>query len=291
MVRDNMDINKINEVIDSYSALRENFEIQKSFLELKSAYSDFVIEQPILKINDNKIPRIIWWCWLQGIEQAPDICKVSLSSIKKFYSDCEIIILDNHNINDFIELPLYIKEKYAQGKITHAHYTDIVRTFLLCKYGGAWIDSTVYCTEYDEVIFEENMFAYKHILRGVYGIPSSSWLLSACPKHPIMMLTRDLLCSYWRSNDNLYHYFMFHMFLLLAAEKYADIWNELPLYSNVPPQMLRYELGKIFSKKRFAQLKKMSSFHKLTYRLPDAVYKPKTFYNVIIQEKTSANDM
>ena len=53
-----MDINKINEIIDSYSALRENFEIQKSFLELKSAYSDFIIEQPIIEI-DEKTTEII----------------------------------------------------------------------------------------------------------------------------------------------------------------------------------------------------------------------------------------
>lgn len=270
-------------IVNSYPALRENFEIQRAYIELKNSYSDFVIKQPELWLNNENIPRIIWWCWLQGEENSPEICKVSLASLKKYYYDCEIIILTKDNIDSFVALPKYIEEKYASGNISSAHYSDILRTFLLCKYGGVWIDATVLCTGRDNVIFEGDMFAFKHALRGLYGIVSSSWLLSAIPRHPILLLTRDLLCSYWRCNDTLFHYFLFHMFLTLAAEKYADIWNNIPLFSNVPPHILQYELGNTFSEKRFSQIKKMSNFHKLTYRVSELVKRDKTFYNYIIK--------
>lgn len=280
-----MNVDEIYHILDSYPALRENFEIQKSFLKIKDAYLDFVLNQPSNEVVNHEIPKIIWWCWLQGVDNAPDICKVCLKTVIEHYPECDVILIDNNNVKELIDIPQYIIDKYNKGIISCAHYSDIIRLLLLCKYGGVWMDSTLYCTRHEDYLFESPLFMYKHLLRGVYGVPASNWLISAAPNHPILRLTRDLLCSYWKQNDELEHYFIFHIFLLLSAEKYADLWNAIPLFSNVTPQLLRYELGNQFSEKRFHQLKNMNGIHKLSYKLSKEIYFDGTFYDYIVNKE------
>ena len=48
------------------------------------------------------------------------------------------------NVKDYIELPRIIYEKAHLGNISWANFSDIVRNTLLAKYGGLWIDATVW---------------------------------------------------------------------------------------------------------------------------------------------------
>lgn len=43
-----------------------------------------------------------------------------------------------------MEFPKYIEEKWKRGVITHTHMTDLLRLELLIRYGGTWIDATVF---------------------------------------------------------------------------------------------------------------------------------------------------
>ena len=47
--------------------------------------------------------------------------------------DKNIVILTNENINDYVQLPDYIVEKYDKGIIPKAHFSDAIRNELLCK--------------------------------------------------------------------------------------------------------------------------------------------------------------
>ena len=52
----------------------------------------------------------------------------------------------------------------------------------------------------------------------------------------------------------------------LAAEKYPELWNKVPVYSNIDPHMLQIEFFKPYNPERFEQIKHMSNFHKLTWK-------------------------
>ena len=56
----------------------------------------------------------------------------------------EFVVLDKTNISDYVRLPEYIEKKWKAGIIGNAQYSDLVRNELLIKYGGYWIDSTVF---------------------------------------------------------------------------------------------------------------------------------------------------
>lgn len=88
----------------------------------------------------------VWSCWLQGWENAPDIAKACLASLKRGLKGVEIVELDGENYIQWVTLPEYIVEKYKKGYIPHAMFSDMLRLQLLAQHGGVWIDSTVLYT-------------------------------------------------------------------------------------------------------------------------------------------------
>ncbi len=104
--------------------------------------------------NDASTPSTssatIWWCWLQGKDEAPQIVKACYASLVHdewlTAHGYEVKIIDNGNWREYVELPGYIVEKWEKGRIPAAMFSDLLRVELLIRYGGTWIDSTVLCT-------------------------------------------------------------------------------------------------------------------------------------------------
>ena len=97
------------------------------------------------KDGANNDTKRIWICWLSGEENAPDLVKKCINSIRDSAEGCvvEIITLDNYE--KFIKLSDTIKTKYSSGKIGNAHFSDILRVNLINNWGGLWMDATVFC--------------------------------------------------------------------------------------------------------------------------------------------------
>lgn len=218
------------------------------------------------EIIDESTPKIIWWCWLQGEQNAPDISLACLASLRKNLSNFEIKIVTEKNMFDFICIPDYIKEKYEKGIISKTHFSDILRTCLLVEYGGTWIDSTVYCTGYRIDVLSLPLFFFSNIKRGDEGIALSNWMITSCKNHPVLLNIRALLFDYWRKSNHLYHYFIYHFFATMVLDKYQEIKANVPVFSNIPPHIMQFELFSIYSEERFKQFSIISDFHKLTYK-------------------------
>lgn len=84
----------------------------------------------------------IWVFWAQGEEQMPPLIQACYKQLCHFNSN--ITLVTNQNINNFINLPLIIYEKVKDGRITWANFSDIVRNTLLARYGGLWLDASVW---------------------------------------------------------------------------------------------------------------------------------------------------
>lgn len=241
----------------------------KEYYRLERKYHA-VIKQGVDETFNREHSNKIWICWLQGINEAPELVKVCVRSLIHSLQDSEVILLDNHNIADYITLPGYILEKKEKGIISYAHYTDIVRTALLCKYGGGWIDATVLCTSdiFPEYIRNAPLFVFQE-WGGMDDLWSviSNWLIFSESNNPIMLLQLNLLYEYWKHEKTATHYFFYHMFFTMAAKRYSEEWYKIPRYSNVPPRMMSGELGNMFTKERWKQLTEMSEIHKLNHRV------------------------
>ena len=221
----------------------------------------------------------IWRLWLQGEENAPEVCKACLRSLRYWHSDKKIITLDKNNISDYIDLPGYIIDKYEKGIISHTHFSDIIRAELLTQHGGTWIDATVYCTgrKFGDIM-RLPLFVYQ---TKSYSCVASSWFIVSDAHNPIITLTRDLLFQYWKDYDYLIHYFLFHMFFKMATEAYPDKWSKVPYFSNRPPHEMQHSMYDDYSDDRMKYFAGISDFHKLTYVRPEKLTPSSILQHVI----------
>ena len=242
---------------------------------------------------DTNIPpynsNYIWQFWNQGENNAPPIVKKCMQSVKNFNQDKNIIVLDDESIEKYIEIPEYIKKKYQQKIISKAHFSDYIRTCLLVKYGGIWIDATVLLTNrIPQEISNQDFFVFKNALwynnkkipsenlfklflridkdAGLYG---SNWFIVSKPNNPILKLQKKLLEQYWFAENNLIYYFLYHLFIsksLIKNSQCKKVFEKMYSLSNKEPHMLQSILKEKYNNEFFEEIKNLSSIHKLTYK-------------------------
>ncbi|MDL2302728.1 capsular polysaccharide synthesis protein, partial [Lachnospiraceae bacterium OttesenSCG-928-D06] len=237
-------------------------------LWLEKRFSNCIVEKEAVI---SRSTEYIWWCWLQGIESAPIEVKICYESAKKFLSDKTFIIITKETYKDFIKLPDYIEEKYKNGKISNTHFSDLLRLELLLRYGGIWVDSTIYFTgEKDINIFlKQELFLYRYKMGNEPAFRSSNWLIAARPNNRILNAVLNMLYSYWEVYDVLIDYFIFHIFFTISTLKYEDDWNNVLNIDNVLPHFLQYNLPMPFNPEQWSNLKQTTDVHKLTYKLSE----------------------
>lgn len=262
-------------------------ERERCYRKLKRKYRKILInDKPI--INDEKIiekSNKIWICWFQGIENAPELVKACYNSVLKNYKDKEIIVLTEENYKKYVDMPEHIIKKWEKGYITFAHFSDILRIELLSKYGGLWLDSTIFTTKRSELVFNENieLFVFKQVdldRKNSLSVVASNWLIYANKNNNIINLTKKLLYYYWKDYNYAINYNIFHIFFKLATEVYKDEWKNVPTFNNISPHILQFELNDDFQEIRFNEIKKMSDFHKLNWRIK--LENKNSFYNYIV---------
>ena len=276
-------VKRIQAVIGNQSPIVDNASVPqvltgaidnwKVFTYVREKYSAFMNELPTYK-SEGDTPKIFWWCWLQGAENAPPLCKVCLKSLFRNYPDYRINIVTEKNISNFVSFPEHIIKKFKEGKITRTHFSDLLRLELLINHGGIWIDSTVLCTGREKDYLREPLFIFQGTWRNEPAHLGSSCFIVSCKGNPILRTARNLIYKYWQDHDELGtggFYFLFHCMLKLAAEKYPQEWARMPVFSNVPVHLLQFEFFKKYNPDRFEQIKNMSHFHKLTWKYPPAL--------------------
>lgn len=258
--------------------------MDRAYLKLKKRYEkkikDFKVDEKIKQEESN----FIWICWFQGLENAPELVKKCYKSVKRWYPDNDIVLITKENFRDYVDIPEYIINKWENKKISNAHFSDVLRLALLIKYGGLWIDATVFCTGNSwNWLKEKNLFVYRNGWLDMEYINMANWLIYSKSNDKILIMTLKLLYDYWKNKNYAYNYFIFHMFFKMATEKYSEEWKNVTYYSQIDNHLLSYELSNDFNEKRYKEIKKMTNFHKLTYKIKiNNKKKEKTFYDEII---------
>ncbi len=237
------------------------------------------------KSGSNKV----WVCWFQGMDNAPLLVKRCYNSLQKNLTDREIVVVTEENLHDYVEFPQYIIDKWKQGIITYAHFSDLLRLELLIKYGGLWIDSTVLCTggNIPEYILDSELFFYQILKPGLDGhaIGISSWLISAYSNNKVLLVTRDLLYEYWKKNNFLVDYFLLHTFMEIVMDFYPDERKKVIKVSNSTPHILLLDIFEQYDEQKFSYIKEMTCFHKLSYKFENDDLKLKdTYYDMLINK-------
>lgn len=260
--------------------------MDRTFYKLEKKYRKKIREIEIRQDVEHKDSDYIWFCWLQGIESAPNIVQKCFESVKKWYPDKQIIVITEENYQKYADIPDYIIDKWKMKIITNTHFSDILRLALLVKHGGLWIDSTVFCTgnSWDK-LQKNDLFVYRNGWMDMEIINMASWLIYAKTNNNILAVTQKLLYEYWKKNNYLCDYFLLHMFFSMVTKEFSEEWNQVPYFSQVDNHLLGRELLNEFDLERYERIKEMTNFHKLTYKLEfKQCLNKDTFYDKIIRE-------
>ena len=246
------------------------------YMYIKRRYISFLNKLPLYN-HTHQTSKTIFWCWFQGLENTPKLYLSCLNSIRKNCKDFNIIIINETNMNNYVEFPDYILEKYKKKYMTPTHLSDLLRLELLIKYGGTWIDASVLISKYEEKFYNNDLFFFQMKDEGCVG---SSWFITSEKNSPILRTTRDLMYEYWKRNDSLYNYFLFHIFFKMACEKYEKDFKNIPFVSNSPPHALQSYLTQKYSESKYNELINQVSVHKLTIKIKN-IPENSFFYHII----------
>ena len=119
----------------------------------------------------------IWMYWHQGWDSAPELVKFCMLTWIYHNDDWSVELLSQYNLNDFITLPNYC----ADHDVALPALSDIIRIYLLEKYGGVWADATTWCSRplsdwVNVAVTPSGFFAYD---KPAPDRPIASWFLVA----------------------------------------------------------------------------------------------------------------
>lgn len=212
--------------------------------------------------------KIAWVCWLQGMEDAPEIVQICYESIRYWLEDWNVVVITSDNYAEYTELPELVIKKWKQGIIADAHFSDILRLDLLVRHGGLWLDATTLLTgPLPNYITRSDFFVYRNGWMDMDMIQMANWLIySAKPYNRLLLITKELLNSYWNRFSYAKNYFIYQMFFRMVSDRCADEWSKVPYVNQVDNHLLANELEKPFDATRVDEIKKLATVHKLTYK-------------------------
>ena len=242
--------------------------------------------------NDTQEPsNIIWSIWWQGEENAPEVVKACFASVRRHCGNKIFKVITEKNFRDYIELPEHIFKKVSDGVITLTHFSDILRFYLLSRYGGMWIDATIFtAADISAEIFERDYYVIRHEENfHSYGVNRDRWItyLQAAKKNNFLCsFGYDFLVEYWKERNFLIDYMLIDYAVELAYQNFPEVKNMLdsvPL-NNPEIEGLRPLLNSKWDEKKFAALTSSTTFFKLTWKhkFEKNISGSETFYGRII---------
>lgn len=194
-------------------------------LEIKLKVVDDRSNTNTAQKNGDKEDKIIWFCWFQGLENAPLLVRKCFRNLElNKPKDFEIKVITESNYQEYLELPKFIEEKVAQGIISKTHFSDLLRFSLLAKYGGLWIDSTILVLNNLDGILNNNTFLtlknnnfdkYTSISNGLW----TSFFIKSDANNPGIRFIKNCLIKYWETENEVFDYYLLDYIILLAYKK------------------------------------------------------------------------
>ena len=260
---------------------------------LEKEFYEFIINYEFNTCNQ-KNSKIIWTLWMQGYENAPELVKSTIDSIRKFaeLNNFQFILLVENTIEKYIVFPKLIKEKMDLGVIDYTKISDILRVSLLAKYGGTWVDATIYMKEeFDSSLLLQNYYTIKTGGIEDYSpnISNNRWkgfFLSG--NSSLFSFTRDFFFEYYSRYDIAVDYLLIDYIFDIAYKYDEKIKNQMLELEKSNPNLfwLESHLGDEFDQKVWDNITETTKAFKTTYKLSGKIKSNKNnFYSKLIDGK------
>lgn len=271
---------KINNISTRYrkGAIREQIDgvvVTDNYIKKNKALIRQVKHE--IDANNEQLPhehsKIIWTCWFQGLDTAPELIKACHRSLTNIVDQgYSIILITDANYKEYCDLPEYIVKKYEAGKITKTHFSDLLRLELLNKYGGTWIDATILCTgKLPTYMLNSDLFMFQTVLweTGEVAFRTENYFISACQNNKILLMAQKLLYDYWKQHDKMHFYLFLYVLIEVAIENYKSEWKKVIPFPRTNTYLLLERLYEHYDEAMFNNIINITPIHKLTYKKYD----------------------
>ena len=151
------------------------------------------------KKNIKGFPKIIWIFWFQGWSSAPTLIKNCKESWVINNPEWEVKILDSNSLKEYSDLS-FDSNKFEF--LSTAHKSDLIRLELLEKYGGVWVDASLFCLiPLDSWIFNNLNSGLFFFECGSRSAIITNWFIASRRNHKTLKLLKKELIRFWLNNN------------------------------------------------------------------------------------------
>ncbi len=280
---------------EAYSVVTRKVDevLERRYRSVLERYADRVKQRETDGKHGYEVPKIIWTAWLQGLDHAPEMVKACVASQRAHFLGYEVRVLDLDNYRQWVDLPEEIEDKYRRGRIPPASFSDLLRLAALRKYGGIWMDATVYCSGFGndaltarwQRVMRSELTLFRYFRKGeAQSIGLSTWFVAAVPQQRNVAAVLDMLLAYWHDYDCLVDYYIIHLFMGMSLRRFPEVAGRMPRENSFHSLLLGRALGKEFKENDWNELVAHVSLHKLNYRkAAEASKNPKGYYWRIVR--------
>lgn len=260
------------------------FWIKKGYIDFKQKYGTWLERRQYDIVEENS--DYIWVSWLQGYEEAPKLIQKCIDSIKQYSQGQNFCFVTMQNYKEYVDVPDYLIEKLEDGIITLTFFSDILRLLLLDKYGGLWVDATVFCIGNFKYLYKGSDFFAFRITGEDDGRVAASWFIYSKKSHVLVRETLNLLLQYCSRLERMEHYYIIHYFFRMVAECYEEIWKKVPMNVVSDCYLLYKKINKKFSLGELEMIEEKMPVQKLNRRIRINTKEEDTFYHYLISESS-----
>lgn len=244
------------------------------FLEPLTA--DYAQQPETAAAAEGKIP--VWCCWWQGEAQMPELVKMCHARLKQVLprdkAELHLITLDNYA--SYVELPAHIVDKFNRKVITMTTMSDVLRFALLEKYGGYWLDATVFFTGEIPAAYFSGQFYCQRMASDPEKVSREACRGNWCgfsmagPRgSTVFRFMSEAFARWWAQYDTIIDYVLIDYLLwsgFKAVLAIHDMIDAVP--DNNEDIFAMYEvLNQPYTPELYAQLTRRNVMHKLTYKM------------------------
>lgn len=227
-------------------------------------------------VKSDKFP--IWCCWWQGEGSMPELVKLCQARLKQVIPQdkVELHLITLENYAQYVDLPEHIVKKFEGGIITMTTMSDVLRFHLLERYGGYWLDATVFFTdEIPKQYFSGEFYCQRMVSNVEYSkreACGSNWcgFSMAGPKgSAVFRFMKDAFSEWWAKYDSIIDYVLIDYMLLTGFRHIpaiTEVINKVPDNNEDIFEMYKV-LNQPYTEELFERVTRRNVMHKLTYKM------------------------
>ncbi len=217
----------------------------------------------------------IWCCWWQGEDSMTQVSEICYKRLKEVidYDKARLILITLDNYLDYVTFPNHIQSKFKQGKITYTEMSDILRMALLSKYGGFWIDATVYISAdtISDDFLNHDMYCQKMYdpIKWQREACKGRWcgfMLSGSNQFPLFKFVLEAFYKWWSDYESVIDYVLIDYFILSAYKMIPYVREVIDSIqdNNTDVFEMYTHFNEPYSDELYKKLTKTTKMHKLT---------------------------